>query len=490
LASCAAAGIEVLVLMSAPQLAAISLGPWALTGTVIITVLQWALVPHLLAQRNKSPNATLAWLWAILLFPIVGGLAYFLMGSERVYRRRLRLVHDLESRAGPHGQPVPCQYLCRVPELERINGFSSTGGNQVELLIDGVMFFPELLKVIAGARHHLHIEFYIWDRDETGRTIRDALIQAASRGVEVRVLLDEIGSVSMVRSFFRRLEKAGGRFSWFHTFSPLRGRLHLNLRNHRKLVIADGIVALTGGMNVSNDYWKGGKKPPHRDLHLKVSGPVVTQLSEVFAEDWYFSSGEALLDPELYYPNPDTSGTVEMQVIPGGPDNDLNEIQLSVLAMLHHTKTRLRLMTPYFVPEDAVLCAIQLAAMRGVQIELMVPRRGDHFYLTHVTRSYYEDLLPHGVRIFEFQPSLLHAKVGIIDDHSAMCGSANLDVRSLRINFELNLAFHSPEVVASLNQLFEENLKDCREVTEASHAARPFHHKLLEVACRPLTSML
>ena len=473
-------------------LAEVAFGSWGWTGAAMVVVLQWCLVPHLLAQRNKSPNATLAWLWAILLFPIMGGMAYFLMGSERLYRRRLRLVNDLASRVGPPGVTAPCAHLCQVPELERINVFPPTGGNEARLLIDGTAFFPVLLRTIAEAQHHLHLEFYIWSMDRTGRIVRDALITAAQRGVAVRVLLDEIGSVRTLRSFFWKLEKAGGQFSWFHTFSPLRGRVHLNLRNHRKLVIADGLVALTGGMNIADEYWTGykGKELPCRDLHLSVTGPVVTQLAEVFAEDWYFAKGEALLDPKVFYPKPEASGSVEMQMVPGGPDNDLNEIQLSVLAMLHHTRTRLRLMTPYFVPEDAVLSALQLAAMRGIQVELMVPARGDHFFLTHVTRSYYDKLLPHGIRIFEYQPCLLHTKVGIIDDHSAMCGSANLDVRSLRINFELNLAFYSPQLAGELHALFEANLADCREVSAASHAARPFRDRLLEVVCRPLTSLL
>jgi cardiolipin synthase len=304
------------------------------------------------------------------------------------------------------------------------------------------------------------------------------------------VLLDEIGSVRTVRHFFRKLEKAGGKFSWFSTFSPLRGRLHLNLRNHRKLVIADGAVAMTGGMNVADEYWMEGKEPPCRDVHFRVTGPVVTQLAEVFAQDWYFASDEALITPGLYYPEQRVVGQVETQTVPGGPDNDRNEIQLSVLALLQRTRRRLRLMTPYFVPEDAVLSAIQLAAMRGIEVELMVPARGDHFYLTHVTRSSYQDLLPYGVRIFEYQPSLLHAKVAIMDDDYAMCGSANLDVRSLRINFELNLAFYSPRLVAELHNLFEGNLAHCREITAEGHAARPFSHRLLEVVCRPLTSLL
>jgi cardiolipin synthase A/B len=294
--------------MAGPLFAEITLGPWAWTSTLLVAVLQWGLVPHLLAQRNKSPNATLAWLWAILLFPVVGGVAYFFIGSERVYRRRLRLVHDLECRTGQQGSLTPCRYFCGMPELRQINGFASTGGNDAQVLVDGAAFFPELLRTIANAQHHLHLEFYIWSMDHTGRTVRDALIAAAARGVEVRVLLDEIGSIRTMQAFFRKMKQAGGRFSWFRTFSPLRGRAHLNLRNHRKLVIADGTVALTGGMNIADEYWTGGKAPPCRDVQLLVTGPVVTQLAMVFAEDWYFASGEALLAKELYYPEQPGSG--------------------------------------------------------------------------------------------------------------------------------------------------------------------------------------
>lgn len=467
----------------------IAVKPWALLGSALV-LLQWALIPHLLAQRNKSPNATLAWMWGILLFPIAGGVVYCLLGSERVYRRRLKLVRDFESRSGRVEPATPCPHFSQVPEMELINGLPPTGGNRVELLGDGPHFFAALLKTIAEAQHHLHLEFYIWAADATGCRVRDALVAAARRGVEVRVLLDEIGSFSLRRAFFSSLEQAGGRFAWFHTFAPLRGRIHLNLRNHRKLVIADGVLALTGGMNIADEYWTGRGGPPYRDVHLQVAGPVVGQLAVVFAEDWYFACGEALLEAGAYYPPAPRGGDVEMQVVPGGPDNELNEIQLSVLVMLQRAQRSLRLMTPYFAPEDAVLSAIQLAAMRGVAIELMVPARGDHLYLTHVTRSYYDRLLPHGVRVFEYQPSLLHAKVGILDGHTAMCGSANLDVRSLRINFELNLALHSPHLASELNALFESNLLDCQEVTLESYAARPFRHRFLEVLFRPLTSTL
>ncbi|MES2706204.1 MAG: cardiolipin synthase [Verrucomicrobiota bacterium] len=469
-----------------------ALPSWAWGGTVALTVLQWALVPHLLSQRNKSPNAMLAWLWAILLFPGLGALFYLLMGSERLHRRRLRLVHDLERQRGDLRRRAACPVMERMPEMALINGFEPACGNHADLLRDGESFFAAMLEMIAGARRHLHVEFYIWHRDQAGRKIRDALAEAAERGVEVRVLLDEMGSVTMTRRFFRRIRAAGGRFSWFHTFAPLKGRIHLNLRNHRKLVIADGVEALTGGINVGNEYWTGeGKgKPPYRDLGLRMRGPVVEQLSEVFAEDWYFATGEALLSNELYYPENPPAGEMEIQVVPGGPDNDLNEIQLTVLAILQRAQHSVRLITPYFVPEDAILSALQLAAMRGVTIELMVPAKGDHSYLTHVTRSFYEDLLPYGIRVYEYLPGMLHAKLGIFDGTSSMCGSANLDVRSLRINFELNVAVISQPLAGEFNTLFEESLRDCREVSWEEHQRRGFKAKFMEALCRPLASLL
>lgn len=459
-------------------------------GTAVFTVFQWSLVPHLLAQRNKSPNAMLAWLWAILLFPVLGAIFYLLMGSERVHRRRLRVVGDFGKQRPVGRRRVNCPVLSQMPELERVNGYPPSCGNSAVILREGKEFFPAMLEMIETAQHHLHVQFYIWRKDKAGRTVRDALVRAAERGVEVRVLLDEMGSLKLFSRFFRRMRAAHGRFSWFHTFSPLRGRIHLNLRNHRKLVIADGVEALTGGINVGDEYWTGDGAKPYRDLGLRMRGAVVGQLSEVFAEDWFFATGEALLSRELYYPEPVVEGDMEIQVVPGGPDNDLNEIQLSVLAFVQRAKKSIRLITPYFVPENALLSALQLAAMRGVQVELLVPAKGDHSYLTHVTRSFYEDLLPHGIRVYEYLPALLHAKLGMFDGQSVMCGSANLDVRSLRINFELNVAVVSRALTEDFNLLYEEYLKDSREVILQEHQRRPFRAKFMEALCRPLASLL
>jgi cardiolipin synthase len=467
-----------------------SITEWAVSGAAVITVLQWLLIPRLLAQRSKSPPAILAWLWALLLFPAVGALLYILIGSERVVRRRLRLNHELKARlsAAPRESSVDGASL-DMPELAHVNGFPATAGNSVALLPDGTSFFPVLLEVIAGAQHHLHLEFYIWNRDRAGVMVRNALVQAAQRGVQVRVLVDEMGSLWLRRSFFKPLMAAGGEFSWFHTFSPTRGRFHLNLRNHRKLVIADGATALTGGMNIGDEYWGGSDAPPHRDLAVRLRGPVVSQLAAVFAQDWLFSTGQALTDPACYPPAA-ACGNVAAQVVPGAPDNDIDEIQLTTLALLHRARERIRLMTPYFVPEPPLLAALQLAAMRGVDVAILVPEKCDHFYLTHVMRSYYDDLLPHGVRIFEYRPRLLHAKVVTVDGRWMMTGSANLDIRSLRLNFELNVLTGCTETTSAVDRLFEINARDAHEVMLAAYQKRPLRHKIAEAVFRPAAPLL
>ncbi len=465
---------------------------WAVTGTAAFTVLQWALIPHLLAQRCKSPNSTLAWLWSLLLFPGVG-LLYLMIGNERVQRKRLALVRALDTQlelsAGGTGRKRRAMMATAMPELERVNGMPVTAGNTTQLLPDGASFFPVLLDQIASARHHLHIEFYIWNNDSTGIQVRDALVEAARRGVQVRVLVDEIGSFSLKRRFFAPLIAAGGAFSWFSTFAPRRGRFHLNLRNHRKLVVVDGFHALTGGINVGDEYWRGTGTLPYRDLGLKLSGPIVSQLAEVFAQDWYFSTGIPLTGEE-YYPVVEASGEVMAQVVVGGPDNDLDEVQLSTLALLHRAQKRIRLITPYFVPEPPLLAALQLAAMRGVDVAILVPEKCDHFYLTHVMRSYYDDLLPHGIRIMEYQARMLHAKSLTVDGIYTMAGSANLDIRSLRINFELNVLLTCQETAQLADRFFDNNAAEARPVTLEVYQRRPFRHKIAEAVFRPAAPLL
>ena len=468
---------------------------WVILELIVIWVLTWGLIPLVLAQRTKTPVAILAWVWAILLLPVVGAVGFLLFGSERVQRKRLRLVSAFRSTIPKSGETMAAEGRGPDlgkdwPELHVINRMRSTQGNHLELLPDGETFFPRLLELIHGAQHSICCQFYIWNTDATGREIRDALTAAARRGVAVRVLLDEVGSALLWKSFFKELVAVGGKFAWFGTFAPLRGSFQLNLRNHGKLVIADGVTALTGGMNIGDEYWKGaGKTLPYRDMQVAVQGPAVNQLMQQFAQDWYFATREALAD-ESFYPEPLRTGNHSVQLVAGGPDNDLNEIQLSLLSLLHRAQQRIWIMTPYFVPEPPLMTALQLAAMRGVDVRIMVPRQGDHAYLTAVTRSYYEELLPHGVRIYEYRPRMLHAKVSTIDGRYAMTGSANMDIRSLRINFELNLLIAGEAIIQQIEQMMEQDFACSDRVRLMKFQLRPLRQKIAEAICRPLAPML
>lgn len=461
----------------------------------VVWVLTWGLIPYILSQRTKTPVAVLAWMWAVLLIPVVGAVAFMLFGSERIQRKRLKMrkqFRDAVKLGADEGVETSTGVnLARdFPELFRINGVRATMGNSARLLADGATFFPRLLEIINEAKHHLHLQFYIWANDETGRKVRAALIAACERGVKVRVLLDEIGSFSTFRRFFKDVENAGGSFAWFGTFAPFKGSLHMNLRNHGKLVIADGTVAITGGMNVADEYWMGvGKELPYRDLQVELDGPSVTQLAEIFAQDWYFATKEKLTGSE-YYPEQACCGEVALQVVAGGPDNDLNEIQLSVLTLLNRAKQKIWLMTPYLVPEPALLSALQIAAMRGVDVRIIVPLKGDHFYLTAVTRSYYEQLLPYGIKVYEYRPRMLHAKVSTIDGLYAMAGSANMDIRSLRLNFELNVLMAEPSLIDEVEAMFTHDFAVSERVKWQKHQVRPFSQKILEAVCRPLAPLL
>jgi cardiolipin synthase len=456
-----------------------------------VLLLQWGLVPRLLAQRSKSPSATLAWLWALLLFPGVGAVLFLLIGNDRLQRKRLALVSALtRDLAGTAvAARSDAEATLGMPELEHLTGFPATGGNAVDVLDEGTSFFPVLMSTITEAQQHLHVLFYHWKDDRAGSDVLDVLVAAAQRGVKVRVLIDEVGSLSLRRSYFNRLIGAGGEFSFFRTFAPLQGRFHLNLRNHRKLLVADGKIALIGGMNVADTYWRCVKSPPYNDLALRLRGPVAVQLNEVFAQDWYFATGHELKDPALY-PAAESVGDVRAQVVPGAPDNGLDEVQLTMLALLHRARQTVRLMTPYFVPEYPMIAALQLAAMRGVDVAILVPAECDHFYLTHVMRSYYLDLLPYGVRILEYHPRMLHAKSITVDGQYLMSGSANMDPRSLRLNFELNVLLDSPEATRIVDALFEQGAADAHAVTIEAHQRRPLRDKIAEALFRPASALL
>jgi cardiolipin synthase len=316
-------------------------------------------------------------------------------------------------------------------------------------------------------------------------------VAAARRGVEVRVLLDQIGSLGLTRRFFRPLEEAGGKFAWFRTAHPFRNQWTFNLRNHRKLQIIDGRHAFVGGMNMAREY--AGEDPKigrWRDLQLEVTGAAAKKLQMIFADDWFFATEEKLLDPR-YYPESEGEQKVLVQSLPDGPDNGADPIQMSIVAMLHAAQERVWLTAGYFVPNEPLLTSLNVAAARGIDVRLLVSAKTDHPMLVKVGRSYYEELLRFGVKIYEYEKGLNHGKVALIDRDWLMVGSANFDIRSMRLNFELNVLVRDPERAAELHKVLQQDFEQdstCIDLEEFQK--RSWRERLLESMVRPLAPLL
>ena len=466
---------------------------WFLIASYALSI---ASIPHVLLSK-KRPAATLAWVWFILLVPFVGAIAYFAVGADRMKRRRLRRAarkhfpthgESEEARALVGAQSDAMQRFLR--SLSTINQVPPAAARSVRLLIDAAQFYPALEQAIQGARHHIHIEFFIWQDDATGRRFRDLLVEAAGRGVEVRLLCDQMGSRGTSRSFFDPLAAAGGRFSWFYSRPYHQHLRFMNLRNHRKLQIIDGALAFVGGMNIGDEYaGDGDGEPRWRDAQLELRGGVATALQEAFATDWFFATEEEVVAPE-YYCARDAGGSHLAQVIAGGPDLPREPIPKSLVALCTTAEKRLWIATGYFCPDTLLLTALQICAARGVDVRVLVSEKSDHPYLVQVGRSYYEDLLRFGIRVFEYSAGINHAKAVLFDDGWLMVGSANSDNRSMRLNFELNVLAHAPEAAGQLEKMMREDFAASREVLLRDCLERPFGRRLLEAALRPLAPLL
>lgn len=465
--------------------------------TLIGYLIALVAIVHLLSLR-KHPASTLAWGWGILLFPYLGALLYWAIGADRLRRRRLRRRSGFESfrrnrREGRRDEAlalVPPDDAALARVLARINRIPPTAVDSLRLLHTADAFYDALIQRIAGAENHVHIQFFIWRDDDAGTRLRDALVAVARRGVKVRVLLDELGSVLLAASHFRELVEAGGEFSWFQTISPLRRRFLFNLRNHRKVQIIDGTIAFVGGMNVGREYQSlDPKVGPWRDLQCELVGPVAVALQENFADDWFFATGRKITEP-CYYPEHRARGRYPTLVLAGGPDDPSEPMQKSIIALFNHATRRAWFTTGYFVPNGVTLVALQLCAARGVDVRLLITEKTDHPGLLRIGRSFYDELMGAGVRIFEYSQALNHTKAAVVDEDWLLVGSANLDNRSMRVNFELSTFTRHPEAAAELAARLEKDFAASTEITPEEFAKRPWYEKSAEAAFRPFAPLL
>lgn len=401
-----------------------------------------AVTVHVLLYK-RSVGAAVSWIGIAWLSPFMGGLLYAIMGINRVKRRAQRLKRQRLPLAVSVPEAVGRDALTPLEyAVGRLTGLPSAPGNRVEMLRSGDQAYPRMLEEIGRAQKSVGLCSYIFRADEAGEKFHEALIEAQKRGVQVRVLIDGIGSGYFWSGTYDRLRKAGVPVARFlHSYFPWQTPF-LNLRNHRKLLVVDGRVAFTGGLNIGAENVEAAN-PLHRvrDTHFRIEGPVVEQLTDAFADDWLFTTGEHLPD-EGWFPPLEPVGTVSARVVPSGPDEDMEQIEFVTLHAISCARESIRVVTPYFLPGEPLTMALGLAAMRGIKVDILLPENSNHAVLDWARRVPLRPLIEAGCRIWLMPAPFDHSKLMTIDDSWSFIGSANWDTRSFRLNFELNVELH------------------------------------------------
>jgi cardiolipin synthase len=445
---------------------------------------------HVLLHKREVASA-IGWIGLAWFAPFFGGFAYFVLGVNRVQRRARQLRGSKPRRARRGSWPPPDEDDHLSP-LERTVGRlterPTEDGNAFEIFHDGDEAYPVMLEAIGCAESSVGMSSYIMRADEWGGRFIDALAAAQRRGVAVRVIVDGVGGGWIRSGAYHRLHHAGvpaGRFM----HSPLPWRMpFLNLRTHKKILVVDGRIGFTGGINIGDENVLATRPPqPVRDTHFRVQGPVLQQLTEAFARDWAFVMEEEL-DGEAWFPALGQAGGATARVIASGPDEDIEKVEFAVLQAVACARTSIQLMTPYFLPEDRLLTALSLAAMRGVAVDVTMPEISDHRLIDWATRANVGPLLKDGGRVWLCPPPFRHSKMMVVDDEWSLIGSSNWDMRSFRLNFELCMEVYDRPMAAALQAVMANSRGPA--LTEAALEARQFLVRLRDAGVRLLLPYL
>ena len=459
---------------------------WSIFITLTVLLSLVSSCHALLCKRD--PRAALGWIVACLTIPVAGPILYWGAGVNRIRIRARQWLESGRRLAGWDDFPKRpeeatsfhasgAEHLDELRKLaDRVVGTPLLSGNRLTPLANGDNAYPAMLAAIDAASHSISLSTYIFDGDSVGRLFVDALKKAADRKVEVRVIIDALGekySWPTARWLLKGSRVRVGRYL------PLRQGWYVNLRNHRKILIVDGCKAFTGGMNIGARHMTGGgvKGRPVADLHFMVEGPVVGDLQRVFLEDWYFTTGELVSDRRLF-PLLAPAGEALARAISDGPDKEIRKLNWIIMGALACARERVQIMTPYFIPDRPLLSALVTAALRGVDVTLVFPSVNNLPYVHWASRAFLWELLQQGIKIFYQPPPFAHTKLFLVDGIWSLIGSANLDPRSLRLNFELDLEVYDPAFTGLLEREFVTTLARSREVSLAEMDGRGFFEKV------------
>ncbi|GGA01478.1 major cardiolipin synthase ClsA [Paenibacillus marchantiophytorum] len=478
----------------------------ALTFLFVINIIL-AVTVVFLERRNVA--ATWSWLMVLLFIPILGFILYVVFGQNlsrrklykwnRLMLERVQTViseqrEQLMDGTLPYIDPMVSEYRDLIYLNVATNDAFLTQDNGVHIFTDGVAKFSDLLMKIEAAESHIHMQYYIVKNDSLGQKIMQALTKKAEQGVSVKFLYDDIGSRSLKDAFFRDFLKAGGQKAAFFPSRIPYLNYRVNYRNHRKLVIIDGQIGYMGGFNIGNEYLGLDPKFGYwRDTHLRLTGSVVRALQSRFILDWNLASSTMIEVESHYFPEPKISeetSNVPMQIVASGPNEAWPHFVYTFLKMIHMAKSRILLQTPYFIPEESMLNALRIAALSGIDVRIMIPEKADHLFVHWASLYYVGELLRAGVKCYLYDQGFLHAKTIIVDGKVASVGTANFDIRSLRLNFETNALMYHAETAKKLENTFWKDMEGCMELTLEEYDKRSLRIRFLESVSKLISPIL
>lgn len=464
-------------------------------------------IATILVLEFRSPGKAVAWMAVLFAVPLIGFVLYYFVAQDYKKRRQLRrsggrlvqvenekerlerqteIIHSVEQMENRDFQGQERLFGL----LTRLSGSVITGRNETEIYSSGEPAFHAMLEAMYRARHHIHIEFYIFRDDGIGRQFKQAMLEKARQGITVRLVCDGLGSYRLPKAFVRELEQAGVQVYFF--LPPFIAMLdkQVNYRNHRKIVVVDGQVGFVGGLNIGDDYLGLYEHMGYwRDTHLRITGDAVYDLQRTFLGDWQLASGIVISEPGLF-PRHECRGGEHVQILTSGPDQRGNDIQEMCFGAIAAAKKRVWITSPYFIPDPSIYVALRTAAIAGVEVKVLLPYHSDSALVKLASLSYVEELMQAGVRFYEYTKGFVHAKVIIVDDLVATVGTANMDMRSFFFNFEMLALLFDRKPIERLEKDFLHDLSNSREIEYEEFTARPRRQKGAELIARLLSPLL
>ncbi len=461
--------------------------PWVVLISLLHVLVAGAVTVDVLLKKSDVRGA-LGWIGAAWFSPFLGGALYYLFGINRVTRRALKMSRLAQPQSSPPAsillKDAP-EHICALFETsERVSGKPLTGGNALSILDGGDRAYPQMLEAIAGAKKSVVLASYIFRDDPAGNEFAEALAAARKRGVEVRVLLDSVGIGYFFPRILYRMQAEGVRAARFlHTWLPWRMPF-LNMRNHRKIMVTDGALAFVGGMNIGAENSQRLRPADYiDDIHFRVEGPVVRLIMDSFARDWNFTTGETL-DEDHWWPDLSPAGPVYARGLSSGPDADIYKLEMILGSALTLAKSRVRILTPYFLPDARLQFAIAQACLRGVQVDIVIPERSDHVVMDWAVRGHLRFFRHMSVNIYTTPQPFDHSKLFTVDGCWCLIGSSNWDARSFRLNFEYDLECYDPVLTEQLDAIIDAKIARGRPMHLAALIARPVLIRLRDSAAR------